>query len=68
MLAISYSAFMLKVQKLTEQDDLDAFLRTKKTGEYSLALAYLKNARGASTDLGPRKERLEALKKSLLAK
>ncbi len=67
-LATSYAAFMLKVQKLAEQIDLDAFLRSKKTGEFTLALTYLKNTRGASTDLKPRKERLDALRKALLAK
>jgi hypothetical protein len=52
---------MQKVQKLAEQSDLEAFLRKTKKGEYTLAMAYLKNSRGASTDFGPREERLEAL-------
>ena len=67
-LAISYAAFMQKVQKLTDQSDLEAFLQKTKKGEYTLALTYLRNSRGASTDLGPRKERLAALGKALLGK
>ncbi len=62
-----YAAFMQKVQKLGDHEDLEAFLRRTKKGEYTLALAYLRNSRGASTDLGPRKERLAALGKALLA-
>jgi hypothetical protein len=65
-LADQYSAFMQKVEKLAEQQDLEAFLREKQAGEYTLALAYLTNSRGASTDFGPRKERLAALKTALL--
>jgi hypothetical protein len=65
-LAGAYAAFMQKVQKLAEQSDLDVFLRKAKKGEYTLALTYFKNSRGASTDLAPRKERLEVLGKALL--
>jgi len=61
-----YVDFMQKVQKLSEQDDLDAFLREAPAGEYSSALVYLTNSRGASTDLGPRKERLSVLTTVLL--
>jgi hypothetical protein len=60
-LAGSYSAFIQKVQKLAAQEDLDLFLRNAKKGEYALALTYLNNSRGASTDLGPRLERARAL-------
>lgn len=67
-LAHTYTTFMQKVQKLSEQDDLEAFLQEAKKGEYTLALNYLRNSRGASTDLGPRKERLAALEKALLGK
>jgi hypothetical protein len=61
-LAERYVTFMEKVQRLTDQEDLDVFLRDAPAGEYTLPLAYLTNARGASTDLGPRKERLAALR------
>lgn len=67
-LAASYAAFMQLVQKLAEQDDLEAFLHKAKKGEYTLALTYLNNARGASTDLGPRQERLKALTSALKGK
>ena len=65
-LAQHYAAFMQKVDTLAEQQDLDAFLREAPAGEYALALTYLTNSRGASTDLGPRKERLTALTTALL--
>src|SRR5439155_9718249 len=65
-LAERYGAFMQKVERLAEQRDLDAFLREGAAGEYALPLAYLTNSRGASTDLGPREERLTALKAALL--
>jgi len=65
-LAERYVAFMQKLEKLTEQEDLEAFLHEQPRGEYTLALAYLKNSRGASTDLDPRKERLTALKTAIL--
>jgi hypothetical protein len=61
-LAERYVTFMKKVQRLADQEDLDVFLRDAPAGEYTLPLAYLTNARGASTDLGPRKERLAALR------
>ncbi len=58
---------MQKVDKLAEQQDLEAFLREEATaGEYALPLVYLNNSRGASTDFGPRKERLTALHTALL--
>jgi hypothetical protein len=59
--AASYSAFMERVETLASQQDLEAFIRDQVAGEYSQALSYLNNSRGASTDLGPRKERLAAL-------
>ncbi len=65
-LALHYAAFMQKVDTLAERQDLDAFLREAQAGEYALALTYLTNSRGPSTDLGPRKERLVALTAALL--
>jgi hypothetical protein len=67
-LAASYAAFMQRVQTLAGQDDLEAFLLKAKKGEYTLALSYLNNSRGASTDLGPRQERLKALTSALTGK
>jgi hypothetical protein len=65
-LAERYAAFMEKVQRLTEQEDLDGFLRDAPAGEYALPLTYLSNSRGANTDLGPRRERLTALTTALI--
>ena len=67
MLASRYAAFMQKVETLAQQQDLSAFLAQATPGEYTLAQSYLTNSRGASTDLGPRRERLEALKNGLLS-
>ena len=67
-LATGYAAFMQKVQKLAAQEDLDQFLRKAKEGEYTLPLIYLNSSRGASTDLGPRKDRLDALTTALVGK
>jgi hypothetical protein len=64
-LAQRYKAFMHKVNKLAEQDDLDVFLRNDKSGKYTLSFTYLTYSRGASTDLGPRTERFNALKSAL---
>ena len=61
-----YAAFMEKVERVAEQHDLEAFLRDEPAGEYTLALTYLTNSHGASTDLGPRTERLQALRSVLL--
>jgi hypothetical protein len=61
-----YAAFMQKVERLAEQQDLEAFLRGAPAGEYALSLAYLTNSSGANTDLGPRNERLAALRAALL--
>lgn len=66
ILAGRYAEFMGKVETLSEQQDLDAFLRGEQAGLYTQPLTYLTNSRGASTDLGPRKERLTALGAELL--
>lgn len=66
IIAERYVAFLEKVQKLAEQEDLDAFLRDVEAGEYTLSLTYLTHSRGASTDLGPRAQRLAALSTALL--
>ena len=57
---------MEKVDTLAQQQDLEGFLREQPAGAYTLPLAYLNNARGASTDLTQRKERLAALKSSII--
>ena len=59
-----YKAFMKKVERLGEQQNLEAFLQNKKP--YTLPWTYYNNSRGASTDLNPRTERLESLKASIL--
>jgi hypothetical protein len=61
-----YAAFMEKVTALGKQPDLDAFLQAQPAGAYTQALLYFNNARGASTDLGPRTERLAALSAAVL--
>ena len=61
-----YVAFMEKVERLAQQEDLEGFLREQTPGEYTLPLTYLTNSRGASTDLDPRKERLTALQTALM--
>jgi hypothetical protein len=65
-LAPGYVTFMEKVQTLATQDDLEEFLRNAPAGEYTLAFTYLTSSRGASTDLGPRRERLTALRGALI--
>jgi hypothetical protein len=67
-LASKYAVFMKKVETLAGHEDLDAFLRDQPAGEFTHALAYLTYARGATTDLTPRKERLEVLKRAILGR
>jgi hypothetical protein len=64
--ASKYAAFMEKVETLAAQQDLEAFIRGQAAGEYAQALTYLNNSRGASTDIGPRKERLSTLTAAVL--
>ena len=59
-----YKAFMQKVNALAASEDLEALLRNDQAGEHALSFAYFNNSRGASTDLGPRTERLRALRAS----
>jgi Protein of unknown function DUF262 len=65
-LAGRYRAFMEKANDLAQIEELDAFLREDEGGEYKLSFVYLTNSRGASTDLGPRAERLKALMAALI--
>jgi hypothetical protein len=66
-IATLYMAFMKKVETLAGQkDDLEAFIKADKKNAYATALSYYTNARGASTDLAPRQERYEVLKRELL--
>lgn len=67
-LAERYLGFMQRVEELAKVEDLEAFLRDVDSGEYAAPLVYLTNSRGASTDLGPRAQRLAALQEVLLAK
>lgn len=66
-LAARYVLFMERVDVLSAQEDLAAFLRDKGAdGHYAHALTYLNNSRGASTDLTQRRERLTALTAELI--
>ena len=64
--AESYADFMATVGRLHAQQDLDTLLRHEGEGEYKLPLKYLIHYRGPSTDLTPRKKRLEALRAALM--
>ena len=61
-MAARYVAFIGLVDELSRQEDLDAFLRLDSDGRYSLPYKYLSNSLGASTDPGPRRERLDVLR------
>jgi hypothetical protein len=61
-----YAAFMQQVDELSQQTDLESFLRQDEVGRYRLALRYVNNARGASTDLAQRQARLDALREAVL--
>lgn len=61
-----YTNFMQRVETLSQQQDLDAFLREHADSDLALPLTYLSSSRGASTDLGPRQERLTALRTGTL--
>lgn len=64
--AARYAEFMQQVELLAGQDELDRFLREADPGAYTGALTYLNAARGASTDLAPRRDRLASLQASVL--
>ena len=61
-MAARYVAFIALVDELSSQEDLDTFLRLDSDGRYSLPYKYWSNSLGASTDPGPRRERLDALR------
>ena len=61
-----YTQLMAEVNLLHAQADLDKFLRDNGEGEYRLPLTYLRHYRGPSTDLTPRRARLESLRSALL--
>lgn len=66
-IAKRYSVFMKKIEALTaNKDDLETFLKADANNTYKSALSYYNNSRGASTDLTPRRERYEVLKRELL--
>ena len=64
--AASYAEFMGTVARLHAHQDLDTLLHDEGEGEYKLPLKYLIHYRGPSTDLTPRKKRLEALRAALM--
>jgi hypothetical protein len=61
-----YDSFMGKVEKLAAEKDLEKFIKADSKNAYKAALTYYSNARGASTDLKPRQERYNVLKRQLL--
>ena len=64
--AIRYAGFMGKVAEIISQDDLEQFLDGVVREDYSNALTYYENSRGASTDLQQRETRLNALDEETL--
>jgi hypothetical protein len=60
-----YKAFMEKVETLSAQKDLEAFL-AEHGATFQNPFIYYDYARGASTDLRPREERYKVLSKELL--
>ncbi|MDU9414993.1 DUF262 domain-containing protein [Pseudomonas sp. zfem005] len=56
-----YANFMRKFEEIAEQQNLEEFLAQKPQGEYTNVIQYFNFSRGASTDGGPRIERLNAL-------
>src|SRR5262245_30078374 len=61
-----YQDFMRKVERLTEEKNLDTFLRSEEAAGFQDVLMYFTNVRGANTDLGPRQQRFDALKRALV--
>ena len=62
-----YVSFMKKVETLAaKKDDLESFIKADAKNTYKSALSYYNSSRGASTDLTPRQERYEVLKRELL--
>jgi len=62
-----YVSFMKRVETLAaKKDDLEEFIKADRRNAYKSALSYYSNSRGASTDLAPRQERYEVLKRELL--
>lgn len=63
-LAQRYTAFMEKVESIGKEQNPETLLQDNQN--YALPWTYYDNSRGPSTDLNPRTERLESLKKSIL--
>lgn len=61
-----YSSFMLKLEEVSGQQNIEEFLAAKSQGEYTNVIKYFNNSRGASTDAGPRVERLNALRPEII--
>jgi len=65
-IAKRYISFMKKVETLAaKKDDLETFIKKDAKNTYQSALSYYSQARGASTDLTPRQERYDVLKREL---
>lgn len=63
-----YQDFMQKVERLSGEKNLDAFLRSEDAQGFTDPWIYVTNVRGASTDLGPRQQRFDVLKSALVVR
>jgi hypothetical protein len=65
--AARYHDFMQQVERLSAEKNLDAFISAEDAPEFKDPWLYFTNVRGANTDLGPRQQRFDALKRALVA-
>lgn len=66
--SVKYSQFMEKIEALAKEKDLPAFLaQGDHARDYADAYAFYTNTRGANTDLQQRRDRYDALLRSLSA-
>jgi hypothetical protein len=63
-----YQDFMQKVERLSGEKNLDAFIRSEDAKGFEDPWIYFTNVRGANTDLGPRQQRFDALKRALIVR
>lgn len=61
IIAARYEKFMLRVEELAKQEDLDVFLQAQESGAYTLAHRYFSNSTGARTEEAQRLARHRAL-------
>jgi hypothetical protein len=67
VVASKYLAFMEKVERLSKEGNLPEFLGLDTMDDYPEAYNYYINTLGANTDLQPRVDRYNVLKKALLS-